>query len=66
MALETNYSFICRLPDNVSWFEPPIVCRWETDEEFNEMRSIDEEEQKKNKNPGTKKTAPIYISYINS
>ncbi|CAO1434353.1 unnamed protein product [Diamesa hyperborea] len=39
------------LPDNVSWFEPPIVCRWETDEEFNEMRSIDEEEQKKNKNP---------------
>lgn len=36
-----------RLPEHVSWFEPPIVCRWETDEEFNEMKLIDEEMGKK-------------------
>ena len=35
------------MPENVSWFEPPIVCRWETDEEFNEMKLIEEEQGKK-------------------
>lgn len=36
-----------RLPEDVSWFEPPIVCRWETDDEFNEMKLIEEELGKK-------------------
>lgn len=55
---------IYRLPDTVSWFEPPIVCRWETDEEFDEMRRIDEEEQKMKKKTGT--NIKIYNSRINS
>lgn len=40
---ETNYS----LPSHVSWFEAPIVCRFETEEEFQEMKQYDEEELKK-------------------
>lgn len=31
------------MPSHVSWFEPPIVCRFETQEEFNEMKEYDEE-----------------------
>lgn len=27
----------------MSWFEPPIVCRFETEEEFAEMKEYDEE-----------------------
>lgn len=33
----------CSLPSSVSWFEPPIVCRFETQEEFCEMNEYDEE-----------------------
>lgn len=40
---EINYS----LPPHVSWFEPPIVCRFENEEEFLEMKRYDEEEIKK-------------------
>lgn len=29
------------LPDSVSWFEPPTVCRFETDEEFAEVKRLE-------------------------
>lgn len=38
---------IASLSSHVSWFEPPIVCRFETEEEFFLMKQLDEEETKK-------------------
>jgi cancer susceptibility candidate protein 1 len=35
------------LPDSVSWFEPPIVCRFETEEEFQEIKLLEEQMKKK-------------------
>lgn len=35
------------LPDSVSWFEPPIVCRFETEDEFEEVKLLDEQMKKK-------------------
>lgn len=35
------------LPDSVSWFEPPIVCRFETEEEFEEVKLLEEQAKKK-------------------
>lgn len=36
-----------QLPENVFWFEPPIVCRWETFEEEKEAEALDGCVQKK-------------------
>lgn len=36
-----------QLPENVFWFEPPIVCRWETFEEETEAEALDGSVQKK-------------------
>lgn len=35
------------LPDSVSWFEPPIVCRFESEEEFEEVKLLEEQTKKK-------------------
>lgn len=35
------------LPDSVSWFEAPIVCRFETEEEFQETKLLEEQMKKK-------------------
>jgi cancer susceptibility candidate protein 1 len=35
------------LPDSVSWFEPPIVCRFESEEEFQEVKLLEAEMKKK-------------------
>lgn len=37
---------LSRLPDTVSWFEPPQVCRWETDEEFIESKKFEKPKSK--------------------
>jgi cancer susceptibility candidate protein 1 len=41
------FSSLPSLPPHVSWFEPPIVCRFETQDEFAEMKRYDEEELRK-------------------
>ncbi|CRK91757.1 CLUMA_CG005391, isoform A [Clunio marinus] len=37
------------LPDTVSWFEPPIVCRFESEEEFQEVKSLEEQAKQKSR-----------------
>lgn len=35
------------MPDSVCWFEPPIVCRFETEEEFEEVKLLEDLMKKK-------------------
>lgn len=45
MHNKINYS----LPSHISWFEPPVVCRFESEEEYLQMKRYDEEQLKKKK-----------------